>query len=46
LAEFGFHWNNARQSWQHPCGTFRDRRATVDPRQKYGSYFAADQKAA
>ena len=24
LSELGFHWNNARQSWQHPCGMFRD----------------------
>jgi hypothetical protein len=46
LAELGFHWNNARQSWQHPCGTFRDTRAPYDPRQRYGSYFAADRKAA
>src|SRR5689334_19521511 len=20
LSELGFHWNNARQTWQHPCG--------------------------
>ena len=20
LAQFGFHWNNTRQTWQHPCG--------------------------
>ena len=20
LAELGFHWNNTRQAWQHPCG--------------------------
>jgi len=20
LAELGFHWNNHRQVWQHPCG--------------------------
>ena len=46
LAEFGFHWNNARQTWQHPCGTYRNERATVDPRQKYGSHFAADVKPA
>jgi hypothetical protein len=46
LAELGFHWNNARQSWQHPCGTFRDLRAPYDPRKRYGSYFAADRKAA
>jgi hypothetical protein len=42
LSEFGFHWNNKRQSWQHPCGLFRDRSVTFDPRKKYGSYFAAD----
>jgi len=43
LAEFGFHWNNARQTWQHPCGLYRER-ATYDPRKKYGSYFVADAK--
>ena len=21
LAELGFHWNNTRQTWQHPCGS-------------------------
>ena len=41
LAELGFHWNNTRQTWQHPCGTNRRERRTVDPRQKYGSHFAA-----
>jgi hypothetical protein len=46
LAELGFHWNNKRQSWQHPCGQYRDKRATFDPRQKYASYFPADCKAA
>jgi hypothetical protein len=46
LAELGFHWNNARQAWQHPCGTITEKRATYDPRKRYGSYFAADQKAA
>ena len=46
LAELGFHWNNTRQTWQHPCGTYPDQRATVDPRQKYGSHFAADLKPA
>jgi hypothetical protein len=46
LSEFGFHWNRKRQSWQHPCGLFRDQRAPFDPRQKYGSYFAADMKPA
>jgi hypothetical protein len=45
LAELGFHWNNARQAWQHPCGTIRRERATFDPRKRYRSYFAADMKA-
>jgi hypothetical protein len=44
LAELGFHWNRARQAWQHPCGQYRDTAARFDPRQKYGSYFAADSK--
>jgi hypothetical protein len=39
LAELGFHWNNARQTWQHPCGTYREQLATYDPRKRYGSYF-------
>lgn len=46
LAELGFHWNNFRQTWQHPCGTQRDTRADYDPRRRYGSYFAADVKPA
>ena len=46
LSELGFHWNNKRQSWQHPCGLFRDQSVRFDPRRKYGSYFAADQKHA
>ena len=46
LAELGFHWNNNRQTWQHPCGTIADEPATYDPRKRYGSYFAADRKAA
>ena len=46
LAELGFHWNNNRQTWQHPCGTIPDERATYDPRRRYGSYFAADRKPA
>ena len=41
LSQFGFHWNNARKCWQHPCGKITQR-ATVDPRQKYGTRFAAD----
>ena len=47
LAELGFHWNNNRQTWQHPCGTIPFvERATYDPRKRYGSYFAADRIAA
>lgn len=46
LAELGFHWNNARQAWQHPCGTISEQRATYDPRKRYGSHFAADHNAA
>jgi len=42
LAELGFQWNNRRQSWQHPCGEFRHQRIVIDPRRRYGSYFAAD----
>jgi hypothetical protein len=45
LSELGFHWNNRRQVWQHPCGQLIDS-AIYDPRRKYGSYFPADQKAA
>ena len=42
LAQLGFHWNHARQTWQHPCGLRRSERATLDPHRVYGSYFAAD----
>jgi hypothetical protein len=45
LSQLGFHWNNRRQVWQHPCGQLIDS-AIYDPRRKYGSYFPADQKAA
>jgi hypothetical protein len=46
LAQIGFHWNNTRKCWQHPCGQFATEGSTADPRQKYGSRFAADQVAA
>jgi hypothetical protein len=45
LAEFGFHWNNKRGSWQHPCGQLRPG-TQHDPRQKYQTYFPADLRAA
>ena len=41
LAQFGFHWNNARQTWQHPCGALTQG-SPDDPRAKYGSHHAAD----
>ena len=46
LSQLGFHWNNHRKCWQHPCGQFETEGSGQDPRQKYGSYFAAQQKAA
>ncbi len=46
LSQFGFHWNNVRKCWQHPCGQFATEGSGADPRQKYGSRFAADQVAA
>ena len=45
LAEFGFHWNNKRQAWQHPGGALTPSTES-DPREKYPSYFPADVKAA
>jgi hypothetical protein len=45
LAEFGFHWNNQRGVWQHPCGQLRPG-TQHDPRQKYQTYFPADLRAA
>jgi hypothetical protein len=42
LAELGFHWNHARQCWQHPCGIPANARAPYDPRERYGSYFASE----
>ncbi len=46
LSQFGFHWNNARKCWQHPCGQFQTEGSDRDPREKYGTHFAADVKAA
>ena len=40
LAELGFHWNNRRAVWQHPCGAEAQGTAH-DPHQKYQSYFPA-----
>ena len=41
LAQLGFHWNNKRQLWQHPCGIMTEG-SPDDPREKYGSLFPAD----
>lgn len=41
LSQLGFHWNNRRQVWQHPCGVFKGE--PVDPRSKYQSFHPADQ---
>jgi hypothetical protein len=35
LSQLGFHWNNRRQVWQHPCGVFKGE--PVDPRSKYST---------
>jgi hypothetical protein len=45
LSQLGFHWNNRRQVWQHPCGQIMEG-ANYDPRRRYGSYFPADQQPA
>jgi hypothetical protein len=47
LFHLGFHWNQRRCVWQHPCGACAPFAAHPgDPRTKYGSYFAADVKPA
>jgi hypothetical protein len=45
LAQFGFHWNNTRQTWQHPCGALTQG-SPGDPRAKYGTRHAADMQPA
>jgi hypothetical protein len=43
LWRLGFHWNQRRCVWQHPCGACAPYAShPKDPRIKYGSYFAAD----
>jgi hypothetical protein len=43
----GFHWNQRRGVWQHPCGSFDPLGShPADPRMKYRSYFPADIKTA
>ena len=46
LYRLGFHWNQRRCVWQHPCGACAPYAShPKDPRSKYGSYFAADMQA-
>jgi hypothetical protein len=43
LWALGFHWNQRRGVWQHPCGKFDPLGIhPADPRAKYRSYFPAD----
>jgi len=43
LWALGFHWNQRRSVWQHPCGKFDPTGShPTDPRAKYRSYFPAD----
>ena len=43
LWAIGFHWNQRRGVWQHPCGSFDPLGShPTDPRAKYRSYFPAD----
>jgi len=43
LWALGFHWNQRRVVWQHPCGKFDPLgNHPTDPRAKYRSYFPAD----
>src|ERR1043166_3156402 len=39
LSQLGFHWNNTRKCWQHPCGQTLPR-GQQEPREKYGTWFA------
>ena len=38
LSQLGFHWNNTRKCWQHPCGETLPR-GQQEPRQKYDAWF-------
>jgi hypothetical protein len=47
LWSLGFHWNQRRGVWQHPCGSFDPFGVhPTNPRAKYRSYFPADLKSA
>src|SRR5207249_5933814 len=38
LSQLGFHWNNSRKCWQHPCGETLPR-GQQEPKQKYEVWF-------
>jgi hypothetical protein len=38
LSQLGFHWNNTRKCWQHPCGQPLPR-GNQEPREKYDAWF-------
>ena len=38
LSQLGFHWNNTRKCWQHPCGATLPH-GTQEPRSKYEVWF-------
>ena len=38
LSQLGFHWNNTRKCWQHPCGETLPR-GQQEPREKYSVWF-------
>jgi hypothetical protein len=38
LSQLGFHWNNTRKCWQHPCGETLPR-GQQEPREKYDVWF-------
>jgi hypothetical protein len=38
LSQLGFHWNNTRKCWQHPCGETLPR-GQEEPREKYVVWF-------
>ena len=44
LAKLGFHWTNTRKASPHLSGPIRKERTTFDPRVRYRSYVAADEK--
>ena len=47
LWRLGFHWNQRRCVWQHPCGAFAPYSPHPgDPRSKYGSQLVTNLKTA